>query len=394
MTKYDFDTPIDRRGTSSTKFDCAQLFHRDPNLLSLWVADMDFRAPDEVVEALGRRVRHGIFGYTNPDDDYYDAVAGWMERRHGFRPEKSWFVLTPGVVFALAMAVRAFSEPGDGVLIQQPVYYPFRQVVERNARVVVNEPLVYDGSGYRMDFEALERAIRSQRPKLMLLCNPHNPVGRAWTRDELLRLGTLCVENDIVVVSDEIHADFARPGFSHCSFATLGRGLADRCVVCTSATKTFNLAGLQASNVFVPHPELRAALQREVAATGYGFPNVMGMIATQAACQHGDAWLDQLKGYLEQNWALLREHLGAKTPELKLVEAQSTYLAWIDCSALGTSGRDLARFIEDEAGLWLDCGYMFGHEGDEFVRINIATQQAYLEKALTQLTTAVVKRCR
>lgn len=393
MTTYDFDTPVNRRGTSSMKFDCAQLFHRDPNLLSLWVADMDFGVPDEVVKALDQRIQHGVFGYTEPDDDYYDAVAGWMERHHGFKPERDWFVLTSGVVFALAMTVRAFTEPGDGVLIQQPVYYPFRRVVERNARIVVNEPLVYEDGAYRMDFEALERTIRSQRPKLMLLCNPHNPVGRAWTRDELQHLGALCAENGVVVVSDEIHADFARPGFSHCSFVTLDRGLADRCVVCTSATKTFNLAGLQASNVFVPNPELRAALQREIAATGCGSPNIMGLVATQAAYQHGDAWLDQLKGYLEQNRVLLREHLKAKAPKLKLVEAQSTYLAWVDCSMLGVSGRDLERFIEDEAGLWLDCGYMFGREGDGFVRINIATQRAYLEKALNQLTAAVAKRC-
>lgn len=389
MSAYDFDTPVDRHGTDSLKFDCAESRHRSPDLLSLWVADMDFRTAPGIVEALQQRASHGIFGYTEPGEDYFRSVAAWIETRYGWRPRQDWFVLTPGVVFALAAAVRAFSQPGDAVVIQQPVYYPFSEVIRDNGREVVNVPLVCEAGAYAIDFEAFERAVERAKPRVFLLCNPHNPVGRVWSERELRRLAGICIAHDVVIVSDEIHMDFARPGFRHCSVGSLGPEIADHAVICTSASKTFNLAGLQLSNVFVPNPALRAKLRKAVSAAGFSQANTLGLVATKAAYDCGAEWLDQLKQYLEGNWKLVADHLAAHAPELRLTEAQSTYLAWVDCRSLGLRGNALKRFIEDEARLWLDLGDMFGPDGDGFIRINIATQRPYLQAALTNLTDAV-----
>lgn len=389
MSRYDFDTPVERHGTCSLKFDCAESRHRSPDLLSLWVADMDFALPEEITEPLAERARHGIFGYTEPDKAYYDAAISWIEGHYGWRPEKAWFALTPGVVYALATAVKAFTQPGDAVLIQQPVYYPFSEVVKDNGRKLVNAPLSYHEGSYTVDFEAFEACITENQVKLFLLCNPHNPVGRAWTAPELGRMADICLRHDVIIVSDEIHMDFARPGFHHTSLAALGSDVLDRSIICTSAGKTFNLAGLQVSNIIIPDAELRARFNKEKAASGYSQLNTMGLLATTLCYEKGEEWLTELKEYLEGNWELLESLLAQNAPDLRLVPAESTYLAWIDCRAYGMYGRQLKRFIEDEAGLWLDYGDMFGPDGDGFIRINLATQRAYLEKALEQLVDAL-----
>ena len=390
MRHYDFDASVDRRGTDSLKFDRAVERHHRPDLLSLWVADMDFATPNEVIDAIVERARHGIFGYTEPGRDYFAALARWMER-YGLNVSDEEVVVTPGVVFALATCVRAFTEPGDAVLVQRPVYYPFMGVVEENGRKLVNVPLEYETSGYSIDFEAFERAISENDVKLFLLCNPHNPAGRAWTRDELAWMGAICAAHGVLIVSDEIHMDFARPGFTHVPFAVASPQLADACITCTSASKTFNLAGLQVANVIIGNERLRRAFIAEVSSEGYSQPNTLGLVATQAAYEHGWGWLSQLKDYLEGNWQLVESHLAQHAPELHLVPAQSTYLAWIDCRVLGFNSRQLERFIEEEAGLWLDCGHMFGPEGNGFIRINIATQRTYLKQALDQLTDAIAR---
>ena len=386
---YDFDTPVDRHGTDSLKFDKAEERHRSPDLLSLWVADMDFPTPPEVIEAVQKRTAHGIFGYTDPGPSYFAAFNAWCSSRYGWSAPAEQIVVTPGVVYALAVAVRAFTDPGDAVIIQQPVYYPFSSVVTANNRKLVNAPLVFDGQRYGIDFASFERAIEENGAKLFLLCNPHNPAGRAWTRAELEQLGEICARHGVIVVSDEIHMDFARLGVSHVSFATLSPELVDRSVICTSASKTFNLAGLQVANIVVPDGKLRQAFRNEVGASGYSQANTLGLVATQAAYEHGGAWLDELKDYLEGNWSLLESVLEERMPELHLVGAESTYLAWIDCRALELDSYALERFIEDEAGLWLDCGHIFGKDGEGFIRINIATQQSYLARALDQLASAV-----
>ncbi len=392
MEHYDFDAAVERRGTDSLKFDCAERRHHSPDLLPLWVADMDFSLPAEITEPLAERARHGIFGYTEPGDDYFAAVNAWLSARHGWSAPQEWFTLTPGVVFALAMAVRAFTQPGEAVLIQQPVYYPFSEVVLDNGRRLVNAPLVYEGGSYEIDFEALESCVEKNDVKLFLLCNPANPVGRVWSASELRRILDICARHDVLVVSDEIHMDFARPGFAHTSVATLGEGAMHRCVICTSAGKSFNLAGLQVSNIVIADAGLRARFNKQKDAAGYSQLNTMGLLATRLCYEKGGAWFDQLKEYLEGNWVLLAAHLAARAPQLHLVDAQSTYLAWVDCRELGLYGADLQRFIEDEAGLWLDYGDQFGPDGDGFIRINLATQRKTLEQALTQLTDAVGRR--
>lgn len=391
MHRYDFDAPVNRRGTDSLKYDRALERYRDPDLLSLWVADMDFRTLDEVVKALTDRVQHGIFGYTEPGNAYYDAIAGWMGPRYGLNVNKDNVITTPSVVFALAACVRAFTEPGDSVLIQRPVYYPFSAVIDENGRRLANAPLVNEGGRYSIDFRAFERVVEEAKPKLFLLCNPHNPVGRAWTRAELATMGEICAEHGIVIASDEIHMDFARPGYEHVSLATISPEIANITVTCTSASKTFNLAGLHVANTVIENEALRNDYAAEVSSAGYSQPNALGMVATQAAYEHGAEWLAQVKEYLEGNWSLIASHLAQHARDLQLIQAESTYLAWVDCRCLGFGARQLERFVEDEAGLWLDCGDMFGPEGEGFIRINIATQRSYLERALNQLTDAIAR---
>lgn len=389
---YDFDTPVNRFGTDCIKFDRPEKRDRSSDLLSLWVADMDFPTAPEVVEALCERSRHGIFGYTEPGEGYFAAFDAWCTEHYGWHVPEDQVTVTPGVVYALAAAVRAFTEPGDAVIVQQPVYYPFSMVVAENGRVVANAPLVYENGCYCIDFKAFEQTIEESGAKLFLLCNPHNPVGRVWTVDELRVLGEICERHGVIVVSDEIHMDFARPGYEHVPFVTVDERFADFAIVGTSASKTFNLAGLQVANIVIPNPTLRTSFRAALSRSGYSQGNTLGLVATQAAYEHGRPWLAALKDYLEGNWKLLADTLAQRTPELHLVEAESTYLAWIDCSALGFDGASLERFVENEAGLWLDCGWIFGEDGDQFIRINIATQRAYLAKALDQLATAVERR--
>ena len=395
--RIDFDEPIDRRGTECLKYDAYAARGHAADDLPMWVADMDERIPAPAIEALQRRVAHGVFGYSDPDESYYEAVLAWVERHQGWRPERSWLVKTPGVVFALAQAVRAFTEPGDAVLIQRPVYYPFTNVIRDNGRTVVCAPLAYDpgagderfrGGRYAVDLQAFERVVEQTSPRLFILCNPHNPVGRAWTPEELRGMGEVCLRHGVTVVSDEIHADFARPGFAHTSFASLGDEFARACVVCTSASKTFNIAGLQISNIFVPDPALRARFERACAQTGYDEVNALGFVATRACYEHGDDWLAQLKEHLERNLALFADTLAREAPELRLVRPESTYLLWVDCSALGLDDEGLRAFVERDARLWLDTGTMFGPEGAGFIRVNIACPRQTVEETCRRLVAA------
>ena len=354
-----------------------------------------FPTAPEIIQAIVERTEHGIFGYTEPGPGYFAALDAWCHERYGWHVVEEQVTVTPGVVYALATAVRAFTASGDAVVIQQPVYYPFTGIVEANGRTVANAPLSFDGERYFIDFDAFERTIAESGAKLFLLCNPHNPAGRAWTADELAQLAEICTRHETLVVSDEIHMDFARPGHKHISFATVSTAAGEpdgQFIICTSASKTFNLAGLQVANIVIPDAGLRQTFRAEVNASGYSQPNTLGLVATQAAYEHGGSWLDELKDYLEGNWTLLATTLRDRAPALHLIDAESTYLAWIDCRALGLDATALERFVEDEAGLWLDCGHIFGKTGEGFIRINIATQRAYLARALDQLCAAVEQR--
>lgn len=390
MAKYDFESIIDRRGTGSLKWDAWSARGHASDDLPLWVADMDFKTAPCAIEALIERAEHGIFGYTLAQDGYYEAVQSWFETRHGWRPEREWFVITPGVVFALAMAITALTQPGDTVAIQPPVYYPFRTMIEDNGRRVAASPLIYEDGRYSMDFEGFERTLVESGAKLFILCNPHNPVGRCWTAEELRRIGEICLRHHVTIVADEIHADFARPGFTHVPFASLGEELAQNAVVCTAPSKTFNLAGLQLSNIFIPNPDLRAAFKRTLDRTGYDEPSVFGVAATQACYERGGEWLDELKGVLDTNYAVLEEAV-SRMDGVRLVPLESTYLPWLDCSGLGLDDEGLKQLVERDAKLWLDMGTMFGREGSGFVRMNLASPTSMVREACERLVGAVEK---
>ncbi|MFU0827471.1 MAG: Cystathionine beta-lyase PatB [Lachnoclostridium sp.] len=387
--KYDFNIITDRKNTNSIKYDFAVERGMDPDVLPLWVADMDFPTVPEVIEALVKASRHGIFGYTEVKDDYFQVLKSWFKSHYQWDIDRKWLVKTPGVVFAIAMAVRAFTKKNDAVLIQRPVYYPFSEVIKTNERVLINNPLVYQDGKYRMDYMDFEEKIVKNHVKLFILCNPHNPVGRVWSKDELIQLGDICVKHNVLIVSDEIHGDFIYPGHKHTVFASLKPEFFERTITCTAPSKTFNLAGLQVSNIFIGNPKLKALFKAEIAKSGYSQLNTMGLIACQAAYRYGEDWLNELKEYLYQNLQYTKEFLEKYIPEVKLVEPEGTYLIWLDFNNLGLSEEELEDFIVKKAKLWLDGGTMFGPEGKGFQRVNIACPRETLSRALYQLKGAV-----
>lgn len=385
----DFDTVIDRRNTNSIKYDFAARRGKPKGVLPLWVADMDFRISSYIQEAVAKTAAHGIFGYSEAREGYFEAVSGWMRERHGWQVEEEWLVKTPGVVFALAHAVRAFTEPGDAVLIQRPVYYPFSHVIEDNGRRIVDNTLVQDASGrYQMDFADFEEKIRREHVRLFFLCNPHNPVGRVWNREELERLGDICLRNHVVIVSDEIHADFVFKG-THQVLADLKEAYREIVVTCTAPSKTFNLAGLQVSNIFIPNPGLRKKFRRQMAASGYSQLNAVGLCACEAAYRDGGEWYEAVKEYIRANISYTKTFVDERIPGVRMTEPEGTYLVWLDLRELGLSPQEQENLIVNKAGLWLDGGAMFGETGRGFERINVACPRATLCEALTRLEAAV-----
>lgn len=389
MANYDFDRVIDRKNTGCLKYDFHAKRGKAADLMPLWVADMDFSLPQEVLDIVKKRIDHGIFGYTQPLEPYYNAVLDWVEAHQHWRPAKESLVTTPGVVFALASAVRAYTQPGDAVLIQQPVYYPFKNVVVDNKRTLVNAPLSYQDGVYGVDLDAFENAIVQNEVKLFILCNPHNPASRVWTRDELLAMARICAKHDVVVASDEIHADFVWEGHVFTSFAKVGDDAGCKWLACTSPSKSFNIAGLQISNIFIPDADMRHAFMAARGATGYDEPSLIGLVATQACYTAGADWFEQAKAYIWDNICFMQGYLAKHAPQLHMVDCQGTYLTWVDCRALGLDTAGIKELVEDKARLWLDLGDMFGADGAGFIRFNVACPQSVLAQALKQLSDAV-----
>lgn len=389
---YNFNQLTNRKNTNSIKYDFTAERGMAADILPLWVADMDFPTVPEVTKALVKASRHGIFGYTEVKEDYFNVLKKWFARHYNWDIQEKWLVKTPGIVFAVAMAVRAFTVKGEAVLIQRPVYYPFSETINGNERLLVNNPLVYRDGKYQIDFNDFEEKIIKHKVKLFILCNPHNPVGRVWTKEELLKLGDICVKHNVLVVSDEIHADFIYPGHQHLVFAGLKPEFAERTITCTAPSKTFNLAGLQVSNVFIVNPGLKSALKAEIVKSGYSQLNTMGLTACKAAYEYGDTWLKELKEYLFKNLTFLKIFLERYIPELKLVIPEGTYLVWIDFRNLNLTEEELEDLIVKKAKLWLDGGTMFGPEGFGFQRINIACPRETLTLALTRLKEAIATR--
>ena len=377
-----FDTIINRYGTNSYKYDFSHQKGKPDGVLPMWVADMDFPAPAEVLEDIQKAVAHGIFGYTEPNDGYYSAVTDWFGSRFGYHATKREIVKTPGVVFALAQIIRAFTKPGEAVIIQTPVYYPFFDIIRDNGRMLVTNPLENSvQQGYSVNFQDFETKITENNVKLFILCNPHNPVGRAWTRAELEQLSGICAKHGVMVASDEIHCDFIWQGHAHTCFGLID----DNSIITTAPSKTFNLAGLQASNVFVKNPELRRKLKDEIDRSGYSQLNTLGLAACQSAYTKGAKWLDELKAYLEGNIRLIDSYLTMRLPKIKLTKPESTYLLWLDFSEYGLTHEELDRRITHGAKLWLSSGTIFGEDGKGFQRMNIACPRSVLTDALKRL---------
>ena len=384
----EFDRIIARSNTDSLKYDFAEKRGKPKDILPLWVADMDFSAPSCVIEALENKSRHGVFGYSDIGYEYIDILHNWFMRYFKWHIEPEWLVKTPGVVFGICVAIRALTNEGDAVLIQQPVYYPFSESIVINKRKLVVNQLIYSDGKYTIDWQDFEEQIIRNNVKLFILCSPHNPVGRVWSESELILLGDVCLTHGVTVISDEIHADFVYPGHRHTVFANIKPEYQEISITCTAPTKSFNLAGLQVSNIFIPNPKIRHLIKLEIAKCGYSQLGIMGITATKAAYLCGHEWLADLKIYLYGNLSYIKTFLREQLPQIKLVEPEGTYLVWLNLLGLELNDNEIDDLIVNKANLWLDAGTLFGKGGEGFQRINIACPRSVLAQALIQLKQA------
>ena len=376
--KYDFDEIIDRRGTSCIKWDGAA----NPDVLPMWVADMDFRTAPAIIEALRRRVDHGIFGYTRVPQSYYDAVTGWFSRRHGWNIDKDWIIYTSGVVPALSAIIKALTVSGDKVLIQTPVYNCFFSSIRNNGCEIVESPLVYAYNTYSIDFEDLERKASDPKVKAMILCNPHNPAGRVWSRDELIRIGEICIRHDVVVIADEIHCELVMPGYEYTPFASISEEFSRHSVSCVSPSKAFNIAGLQIANIVCVDAGRRAGIDRAININEVCDVNPFGVIALQTAYNEGAEWLDQLLEYIHGNYEYMRSFCEEHLPDFPITKLEGTYLVWMGCRKFGMTSAELEKVLIQDAKLWLNAGTMYGKDGEGFMRWNIACPRARMIEGL------------
>lgn len=385
----DFDKVINRRNTRCLKYDFAERRGMPNDVLPLWVADMDFETSSYIQDALTERVKHGIFGYSEVQTQYFNIVRDWMKNHHNWEVQEKWLVKTPGVVFALAMAVKAYTQPNDSVLIQQPVYYPFSEVIADNGRKIISSDLYLgDDNRYHIDFEDFEKKIIDEKVKLFFLCNPHNPVGRVWTEAELIQLGDMCVKHGVIVVSDEIHQDFVFSGKHHV-FADLKKDFENISITCTSPSKTFNLAGLMMSNIFIPNHELRHKFRKELDAAGISQLDVMGLVACEAAYSKGEEWYQAMFVYISENIRFVKRYVEENLPNVTMTDTEGTYLVWLDFRKTGLNVSELENLIVNKAKLWLDSGKIFGKCGEGFQRINVACPRSVLKEALYKIKEAL-----
>lgn len=389
--KYDFDRIIERHNTGSAKWDCVEAVFGTKDVLPMWVADMDFPVAAPITAALRKRTEHDIYGYSQASPSVIEAVVNRMKRKYDWKVDPEWVVFTPGVVPALNAAVKAFTRPGDEVILQGPVYHPFWSAITANGCRVANNELKLTGGRYEIDFKDLESKSCSPKVKLMLLCHPHNPVGRVWSREELSRMGEIVLKNNAVMVSDEIHCELLFRGFRHVPFAAVSAEFEQNCLVCMAPSKTFNLAGLGASTIIIPNKKLRDRF----CAAKYGFmpgPNIFGLVALEAAYRYGDEWLEQVLEYLEGNLEFLMKYFVEKIPDIKVIKPEGTYLVWLDCRKLGMDAASLKSFLIETAKVGLEDGTIFGAGGAGFQRMNIACPRTTLKEALKNIEQAVKGR--
>lgn len=385
--KYDFDKTIDRRATNSYKWDSAT-----EGVLPMWVADMDFRTAPAIIDALQKRVAHGIFGYTRVPNAYYDAVTSWFSRRHGWDIDREWIIYTSGVVPAVSAVIKALTVPGDKVIVQTPVYNCFFSSIRNNGCEIVSNPLRRTADTYEMDFDALERCAADPRAKVMLLCNPHNPAGRVWTPDELTRLGNICLRNGVTVVADEIHCELVYQGFKYTPFASLSDAFLHRSVTCVSPSKAFNIAGLQIANIVAFDNDMRSRIDKAININEVCDVNPFGVAATIAAYNEGEEWLNQLVDYLHGNYEAMVEFCQRELPEFPITRLEGTYLVWMDCSSLGMPSDALEHALLEDARLWLNAGTMYGAEGEGYMRWNIACPRSVMLDGLNRFLNFVRSR--
>ena len=387
--KYDFDKVIDRRNTNSFKWDYCVKRH-GMEVLPMWVADMDFEAPREVIEAIIKRARHRIYGYTPIPESYYEAVITWIKNKNGWDIRKDWIISTPGALSAVGIAIQAYTGPGDRIIIQTPVYHPFPKIIKYNGRLPVINRLKQVKGGYQMDYNNLERLV-AEGARLLILCSPHNPVGRVWKREELIKLAEICVKRDVLVVSDEIHSDLIMKGYTHTSIATLSDDIAKKTITLTSASKTFNLAGLSCSNIIIPDKVLFDKFNRICKSLWLGIPNIFGMVATESAYRHGEEWLEQLIDYIGESYKFLVSYIQNNSPRIKVVPLEGTYLGWLDFRDTGLSDKEIEELILRDAKVCLESGPKFGSGGEGFQRINLACPRETLKQGLERILRAIKK---
>ena len=387
--KYDFDKIYDRKHFNSAKWNELKEKFGSEDLVPLWVADMDFQSPKPVIDALVKAAEHGIYGYTSTPDSYYNSIIGWMKKRHNWDIRKDWINIAPGVISALSFIIRIFSQPGDKIVIQPPVYYPFSASILKNGRQVSENPLILKNNRYYMDFSDLEEKLEDPRTKLFILCSPHNPIGRVWSKEELIELGNLCLKHNVKIVSDEIHSDIVYPDYKHIPFASISSQFEQNCIVCTAPSKTFNLAGLKTSTIIIPNKELFRNYDNFIDSLKLKRNNYFGLFALESAYLYGEEWLDQLLNYLSKNLYFLKDYIAENIPEIKIIEPEGTYLVWLDFRSLNLNATSLSNLLVNKAKVALDDGYWFGKEGREFERINIACPRKILENGLDKISAAI-----
>lgn len=382
---YDFDTVVNRKNTNAIKYDLAKKRGKPEDAVSLWVADMDFPTAPCIQKAVAEKAAHGIWGYSRPDNRYYDALKKWYKERHNFEVQNEWVVNTPGVCFALATAVKAFTKEGESVLIQKPVYYPFFNIINSLQRKVVNSSLILKNNHYEIDFDDFERKIVQENVKMFILCSPHNPGGRVWTKQELQKISEICLAHNVLVVSDEIHSDITFGSNVHTVYGSLSEQALKNSIICTAPSKSFNLAGLQFSNIFIADEKLKKAFSEELDKTGYDEPSVFGIVAATAAYSEGADWFNSVKSYIWENILFAKKYIEENASQIKVLVPEGTYLLWLDFSETGLSDSEINDRVLNKAKVWLDSGSMFGKEGEKFQRINCATPRIILEDALKRI---------
>ncbi len=387
--KYNFDEPVDRQGTNCVKYDINKDVFGREDILPMWVADMDFRTPPFIIDALKRRLDHEILGYTVRRKEYFDSIAKWSKHRYGWDISKEWILFSPGIVPAVNICTLAYTEPGDKIIVQPPVYFPFFGAVKDHKRKILFNRLIEEEGNYRFDFDDLRKKARLGA-KMLILSNPHNPVGRAWRREELRELADICLKYNILIISDEIHSDLVLPGFKHIPTASLSDDIAAITLTCLAPSKTFNLAGLSTSSMIISDKHLREKFQQKIDSLHIGGGNIFGTEASVAAYQEGEEWLEQLLSYLQENINYLVNRLNGSNMPIKALAPEATYMVWLDCRQMGMKGEELNKFFIEKAGIGMNEGSMFGPGGEGFMRINLACPKATVEKALDNIETAIL----